>query len=200
MFNKERRKKNKEQKIKRKFRTVIRNIDKDIRATEKDINESIILAAECKKSERKEHFIKARNNLAINIALRDRYISLKLDFKTAMSMRNSMMRISEFSNSMLALNKSICKISKGFNQDKTMEGIEEANDIIQNTNEELNDMMSTFSSEYSNLAGSMSTIDNKTMDQADKLIDQCMANGGKSTSNNGVDIDLIKKILDEEKK
>ena len=197
MALKSKRQRKKELRIKREFRHVLRMIDKGIMDVEKDIAASTKFAAECKQSNSKQHYEKALYSLSISLNARAKYLSLKLDFQTAMNLRNNLATVGAFSDAMVTWGKSIAKISKEFNIDAAIASIENASEILEEKNEELAEMTDTISDSFGSIANSSSqtTVSNE---EAIRLVEGYIATGSQTTgSTSNYDIDRIREMLDK---
>ena len=129
-----------------------------------------------------------------------KYISLKMDLKMAIQMRDSLQIVRGFADAMTKWGKSINKISNDFNIDQAIEKVSIANELIEEKNEEIAEL----TNEINN--GFTSVVDNNpvnivSIDEAEKLVEGYIACGGSTPGQKEeVDIEKIRKMLDEEKK
>ena len=195
------RQRKKELKFKREMRHAVMEIDKNINGLTREITNIVKTAAEAKQAGLTTQYNKAVNNLRFCMNTRVKYISLKMDLKMALELRNSMQIMQTFAYSMNKWSKSISKITKDFDINEVMENVDAANEIIEEKNAELDDLTTTISQGYGNIVENdkEQIVSN---DEAIKIIDSYIV-GGKS-SKPGVDsendLDRIRKMLDGDKK
>lgn len=195
------RQRKKELKFKREMRHAVMEIDKNINGLTREITNIVKTAAEAKQAGLTTQYNKAVNNLRFCMNTRVKYISLKMDLKMALELRNSMQIMQTFAYSMNKWSKSISKITKDFDINEVMENVDAANEIIEEKNAELDDLTTTISQGYGNIVENdkEQIVSN---DEAIKIIDSYIV-GGKG-SKPGVDsendLDRIRKMLNGDKK
>ena len=106
------RQRKKELKFKREMRHAVMEIDKNINGLTREITNIVKTAAEAKQAGLTTQYNKAVNNLRFCMNTRVKYISLKMDLKMALELRNSMQIMQTFAYSMNKWSKSISKITK----------------------------------------------------------------------------------------
>ena len=190
-------KRKKEMKLKSDFRRFIRDVDRNINQLTKDITEHVKLAAEAKQCGFNEQYRKAINAISLNMNTRLKYKSLKIDLKMAMQLRNTISIIESFANAMNRWGKSIKSTSKNFDINKTLGTLEDASDIIEEKNAELEELTTSITNEFSNINNNDSgnIID---VGAAEKIVDGYIANEGDSKSTEGNASERIKKLLDKD--
>lgn len=186
--------------FKREMRRAVLDIDKNINGLTREITNIVKMAAEAKQAGMVTQYNKAVNNLRFCMNTRVKYITLKMDLQMALELRNSMQIMKTFAYSMNKWSKSISKITKDININEVMDNVETANEIIEEKNAELDDFTQTISQGYGNIVENdkEQIVSN---DEAIKIIDNYIVNGGKGASGNSTDsdIDKIRKMLDGDK-
>lgn len=189
-------------KFKREMRGISRELDKNIAELTRDTTESIKLAAECKIQGLDAQYAKALNQVKFNMNTRIKYMSLKMDLKMAMQLRNTMQIVKNFAGSMNRWTKSIAKISKDLNINAVANNVEETTSIIEEKNQELEELTDTISVGFSDIVES----DNKDYvgnSDAEKLVDNYIATGGAhrvSSPTTTEEIEKIRRMLDGDDK
>lgn len=186
--------------FKREMRRAVLDIDKNINGLTREITNIVKMAAEAKQAGMVTQYNKAVNNLRFCMNTRVKYITLKMDLQMALELRNSMQIMKTFAYSMNRWSKSISKITKDININEVMDNVETANEIIEEKNAELDDFTQTISQGYGNIVENdkEQIVSN---DEAIKIIDNYIVNGGKGATGNttDADIDKIRKMLDGDK-
>lgn len=195
------RQRKKELKFKREMRHAVMEIDKNINGLTREITNIVKTAAEAKQAGLTTQYNKAVNNLRFCMNTRVKYISLKMDLKMALELRNSMQIMQTFAYSMNKWSKSISKITKDFDINEVMENVDAANEIIEEKNAELDDLTTTISQGYGNIVENdkEQIVSN---DEAIKIIDSYIVSGkgSKPGVDSENDLDRIRKMLDGDKK
>lgn len=184
------------------MRSLSRELDKNIVELTKDITESIKLAADCKIQGLDVQYAKALNQVKFNMNTRIKYMSLKMDLKMAMQLRNTLQIIKTFAGSMNQWTQSVAKIPKDLNINAIANNVEETANIIEEKNSELEELTDTISTGFIDIVES----DNKDYignSDAERLVDNYIATSGThkvSSPTTTEEIEKIRRMLDGDDK